>query len=261
MCGGFLGKIVDAGGDAVRAVTKPVTQLASKIPGGDIIAPAALALTGNPLAAAAFTGASSYNKTGNFLPSLGAGVGSYFGGQLGGTEGAALGMEAGGRFGDAGIALGAGLGQGIGSGLGGQLGGDLGAGLTSAAGEIAGLGGAAAGMGGASLADSILPQEAPISRLAPGEGNYSLGDAFGGLDEKQRRSLIATQGVYGQGADKNQEDYLVRSTNQRLLNEDMSQDPYDLMPIEEQFFMSQGYNFNPGDTNSLLKSFQRRGYA
>ena len=221
-----------------RSLAKPVSQVASAIPGGDIILPAAAAFVGGPAAGAAFSGANTYGRTGSLGAGLGAAGGSFLGGQLGSAYGAASDIGMGGAAGP----------NFLGSVAGGAAGSYAGSGL----GEGLGL--------------SIDPMQVQKGRVQSGlpsgpsprflqSKSGGLGSAFSGLDPLQARTRIATEDVYGGGADAAQKDFLNTETNNRLLQEGSN---YDLTPIEEQYFQRQGYSFNPGNKASLLEAFARR---
>lgn len=76
------------------------------------------------------------------------------------------------------------------------------------------------------------------------------------MDNKQRRSAIATDAVYGMGADKGSQDYYLKL----LLNNDMNDsgdfNMEDILPVENQYLASMGLNTS-GNGSDFLTSLQR----
>lgn len=261
----------------LRTVAKDVGNVINAVPGGQYIADAAAAATGNPELIPLISGASETAKTGSLGSGLLSAGGSYLGSQLGGsllgnlgTVGSALGDTTGNAVGSsAGDNVGTFVGDTVGNGagssaanavssnLGDLFGSDIGSAAGNAVSNLAStplnsaIGGAAGGLIGGSLgpqksgsigASAFVPSQ-QASQALPSDLSQ-----FSGLDPNQQESNIATQGVYGGGLGSADQSYFTNLINRQLVNGNGQTNPVSsLSPIENSYLNNLGLG---GYTNS-----------
>lgn len=212
--------------------------------GGSIfktILPIAATAIGGPGLGAAVSGGMTLAGGGNIGQALGSAAGSYFSG--GGA----------GNIGPAGT-LASSLG-GLGS-LGTRFANALpaswaGSSLSELAGGIAGtLSGNSGESAAPQSSQSAAPSSEPLARRTdPG----SLPSQFGGLDPTQQSTGIATQGVYGGGAGRDENQYFLNLINSRLSD---TQDMGSLKPIESSYLDQLGLG-GANNYEELLKKISQ----
>lgn len=258
--------IGDAAHWANDNVVKPTTQAIDSIPVvGPYIVPLALAATGNPLEAAAYSGFDTGEKTGNPLAGLLAAGGSYAGNALGSSLGSQLGDTVGGSAGSflnktPANVLGSGFATATGSTMGSTVGNALG---SASIGSF--LGGAAgsnignqlgSNLGGGAVQPSTDPATPWSPSRAPSLGLPQSLSQFGNLDQDQQLSNIANKGVYGGGNGPEESKYFLNLVNNRLVDPGGHVGGMDqLNPIENSYLAQLGLG-GYGNSNDLLKGIQ-----
>ncbi len=247
--------------------------------GAEQVAPAVLSMFPGwgTLAAAAYTAANSYGKTGELGPSLAQGAASYAGNALGSSYGANSGTLSGlGTVGSNAESL-------FGSSAANML---SDAAASKSIGSI--IGGAAGNTIGKSLASSYVPFKQPTQpgqtqttlggpTFTPGQvakdnklpggsllnGNLSNGATSASiapmstLTPEQQTSSLATQGTYGGGLGPQEQQYFLNQENNKLVNQDhTTNDLSSLSPIENSYLAKLGLG-GYGDSTSLLKAISQ----
>lgn len=244
----FLGDVIDGIGTVVDNTVGRIPYI------GQYIAPAALALTGNPELAAAYVGARNSQKTGDPLSGLLSGVGSYAGNVAGSSLGAsAFGNTALGNLtsgaqnafeGLTGSGFGQTIGGGIGSMVGGNFGGDVASQINPQTPDL-----------GSGAASPFSPSRSPSMGLPQSLSQFSS------LDPNQQASNIASKGVYGQGNGPEENQYFLNLINRQLVDDGGHVGSIDNINPVENSYLSQlglgGYS-NPND---LLQGISRYGQA
>lgn len=245
-------------GHIIAPLAKPIGKLINAIPGGNIIASAIAAATGNPEFIPLINGTSTYAKTGNVGAGLLSAGGSYLGGQLGSTFGGAgtIGQSLGGAANAIGLGdtLTNGLASVIGNGGGQYASNLLNSNLGSALGSYAGN-----SLGG-SLGESLKAPADPTGFQAykpkqQGEGELpSSLQGFGGLDPMQQETNIANKGVYGGGLGEDENKYFLNLVNRQLVDKSGGvQGQGSLSPITSSYLQQLGLG-GYGNSNDLLQA-------
>lgn len=136
------------------------------------------------------------------------------------------------------------------------------------------IGNAAGGFAGnsiaSSLAGSVFPQEeeqsgekssAPAPFVAKQQSKVDLPGSltsYGGLDEGQQSSNLATQGVYGGGLGGEEQSYFTNLINRKLVDEsgNVDQDLSDVSPIESSYLSQIGLG-GYQNSSSLLEALSK----
>lgn len=218
--------IGDAAGFLNDNVVKPTISAIDSVPVvGPYLAPAALALSGNPELAALYAGVSTGEKTGSPLSGLLAGAGSYAGNAVGASLGQSVANGLGGTvaqtpanalgnlFGGSAVGAAAPFGSFVGNALGSS--------------SIGSIGGAALGGNVGAQAASGLNPQSPQLDAVPGfspSQQPSLGlpqslSQLSGLDPTQQTTNIASKGVYGGGQGPQENNYFLNQINRQLFDQ------------------------------------------
>jgi len=136
-----------------------------------------------------------------------------------------------------------------------------------------GLGSFAGNAAAGSIADSLFgaqgqirvnPSELPgVNEPSPfeakQESQLQLPNSLSGLSPEQQSSSIATQGVYGGGASKEDEDFFTNMINRRLVDESgkVDQDLSEISPIESSYLSQLGLG-GYDNPSSLLEALYGR---
>ncbi len=243
------------GSKILRQIAKPIAKVINAIPGGNLIASAALAATGNPEFIPLLTAANTYGSGGSLGQAALSAGGSYLGGKFGSNI-----------FGDMGT---------VGQGLSNTFGNSAGNAISSNIGELAGssISGALGGYAGNALANEASgfnadqaalgapkakgPAAFKASRAGESELPASL-SALGGLNQQQQSSNLATQGVYGGGLGPDEQSYFNNLINRRLVDDNgaVDSDMSKIQPIESSYLQQQGLG-GYTNTNDLLEMLSK----
>lgn len=272
----------------LKSVASTAGKVINAIPGGQYIADAAALATGNPELIPAISGVSNVAKTGSLTSGLLSAGGSYLGSQIGGNILGNLG-SIGGAFGDsasnavgdnigsflgsgAGNAAGTTAGNAVGDFLSNNLGSDIGGFAGNAISKIssAPLSSALGGYLGGSAASSLAGNTAGTGSDTNTIGTSSFTptqqtqdplpsslQGFGGLDQNQQASNLATQGVYGGGLGPDEQSYFTNLVNRQLVdNTGKTSDISNLSPIENSYLQNLGLG-GYGNSNDLLQAISK----
>jgi hypothetical protein len=244
-------------GQALLAPANLIGDVVDEIPVvGPYIVPAALALTGNPAAAAAYSGIRAGTKTGDPLSGLLAAGGTYAGNVVGSSLGQTLGETFGGTLAQT-------PSNALGDIFGGEAVGSL-APFGSFAGNAlgsAGIANIAGGVLGSQMGGTLgQPPETYDIASAPSIPGFSANkmntslpaslSQFGSLSQDQQLSNIATKGVYGGGAGPEESQYFLNLINNRLIDDPGALDKFS--PIDNSYLAQLGLG-GYSDPTDLLK--------
>jgi len=216
-----------------------------------IAVPAIGTAIAGPIGGAVASGLYSGIKSGDPLKGLAAAGGSYLGSSIGsGLTSSTVGT---------GLGLGGGVLSALpenilNTNLGGAVGGFLGGGLAESL----------VGSDSGKISKTNVPQVAQIASPAPilknPETGYkptrmpqvssgSLADSLSGLSPIQQVSGLATEGYYGSGLGKDEQNYWLNMVNRRLVDDSGTVDPdlQELLPIEQSYLSQLGIQGRPVD--------------
>lgn len=102
------------------------------------------------------------------------------------------------------------------------------------------------------------PTNAPVTRPKEAALPSMLGGDFGSLDPFQRETALATQGSFGQGLGKDEQDYFLNLLQRRLQDDQGNAADFNIAPVEQNYLESGlGLQFDP-NTKGLLQSIANR---